>query len=136
MRTFLGFRTELDGDDKAQSRADRPDQHRDGTVVLVIARSSQTDFSQDQETIDRVADAAAVSSPPRQRRISGDQTVAKSRRAVPAKLALTISRAAPTTRNPTSARIPDAAMITERMPNTIAASPVRISSPLAAAEPW
>jgi hypothetical protein len=37
---------------------------------------------------------------------------------------------------PTNERTHDPTKISERIPNTIAAIPIRISTPLAAAEPW
>src|SRR5215469_16634776 len=66
--------------------------------------------------------------------LDAGQALANTRSAAPAKLALTISNAAPTTRNPTSNRTHDGAMITDKIPSTTAASPVRISIPPAAGE--
>jgi len=62
--------------------------------------------------------------------------VANSRIMVPLNVALTISRAAPTAMKPTNARTHELTKIRERIPNTIAAIPIRISTPLAAAELW
>ena len=62
--------------------------------------------------------------------------VVNSRSMVPLNVALTISRAAPTAMKPTNARTHDPTKISERIPNTIAAIPIRISIPPVAAEPW
>ena len=62
--------------------------------------------------------------------------VVNNRIMVPPNVALTISRAAPTAMKPTNARTHDPTKTSERIPNTIAAIPIRISIPLAAAEPW
>jgi len=61
--------------------------------------------------------------------------VVNSRITVLLNVALTISRAVPTAMKPTSARTHHPTKTSERIPNTIAAIPIRISIPLAAAEP-
>src|SRR6516225_7651718 len=82
--------------------------------------------------------AETLEKPPERRLSAGlhQAVVVNNRIMVPPNVALTISRAAPTAMKPTNARTHDATKTSERIPNTIAAIPIRISIPLAAAEPW
>ena len=82
--------------------------------------------------------AETLEKPPERRPRAGlhQAVVANSRIMVPPNVALTSSRAAPTAMKPTNARTHDPTKTSERIPNTIAAIPIRISIPLAAVEPW
>ena len=82
--------------------------------------------------------AKTLEKPPETRAVAAlnQAVVVNSRIMVPLNVALTIRRAAPTAMKPTNARTHDPTKISERIPNTIAAIPIRISTPLAAAEPW
>ena len=82
--------------------------------------------------------AETLEKPPERRLSAGlhQAVVVNNRIMVPPNVALTISRAAPTAMKPTNARTHDPTKTSERIPNTIAAIPIRISIPLAAAEPW